>query len=324
MSPEAFPVHTVQFYNPPFFPARSIADYFCAGIEAEESSLILATADHTRMIKECMEACGVETDTLESAGLLTCIDAESTLTSLQKENAWRERTLDSVLGRSLMRATRFSPQGRLRAYGELVNFLARNGEHDKCADLERVWNRLIETYSFRVYCTYSLASFSDESSADAMCAVCDLHDEIAVVTPEVHLQGWTTLLLQRSRSRQAEVQVRKSAERTLHYWEAEYARLFDAHVAHWRDCIQQSLLTPAEHLPPSAAKLPNFDEDLGPTVERALEQIVVACGEACAARKSLPADSVAWHKSTGEILAYGKLTNVLDKLQKLIRTRKCQ
>lgn len=315
--------HTVQFYEPSIFPARNIADYFCAGIEAEESSLIIATPGHTRMIKDGLGACGVEADTLENAGVLICLDAESTLLAVQQNTLHSEISVEDFLGHTLARANRLSPSGRIRVFGEAVNLLASRGEYDKCAQLERSWNKLMERYSLRVYCAYSLAGFSEQSSARGMCDVCDVHDEIAGVIPELGPTGWQALVLQRSRSRQSEIQARKTIERTLRQWESEYARLFDAHVGHWRDCIERGLIAPTPPGRPPYSRSPDrLQDDLGPTLERALQEIVLACGEACAARKSHPVGSVEWHKRTGEILAYGKLTCVLDSLQRHSRTRR--
>jgi MEDS: MEthanogen/methylotroph, DcmR Sensory domain len=317
--------HTVQFYEPPLFPARNVADYFCAGIEAEESSLIIATPGHTRMIKDGLGACGVEADTLENAGVLICLDAENTLIAVQGNTLDREKSVEEVLGPTLARAIKASPSGRMRVFGEAVNLLASRGEYDKCAQLERSWNKVMERYSLRVYCAYSLAGFSDQSSAQGMCDVCDVHDEIAGDVPELGHSGWQALVLQRSLSRQSEIQARKTIERTLRQWESEYARLFDAHVGHWRDCIEQGLIAPAPPgRPPYSKSFDRLQDDLGPTLERALQEIVLACGEACAARKSHPVGSVEWHKRTGEILAYGKLTCVLDSLQRHTRTRRTQ
>jgi hypothetical protein len=49
--------------------------------------------------------------------------------------------------------------------------------------------------------------------------------------------------------------------------------------------------------------------------------ILLVCAEACAARRSAAEGSAEWHKRTGEILACGKLPNVLCNLQESIRAQ---
>jgi len=53
-------------------------------------------------------------------------------------------------------------------------------------------------------------------------------------------------------------------------------------------------------------------------VERALRQIILACEDACAAKLIAPQGSAEWCKRTGEILAYGKVTSMLCRLQTAI------
>jgi hypothetical protein len=45
-------------------------------------------------------------------------------------------------------------------------------------------------------------------------------------------------------------------------------------------------------------------------VLRALDQILLACQQSCAARRRVAEGTAEWHKRTGEILAYGNMTHV--------------
>jgi hypothetical protein len=65
----------------------------------------------------------------------------------------------------------------------------------------------------------------------------------------------------------------------------------------------------------------SLDDDLGQMLERVLDGILTYCGEAGQARHSAVAGSADWNKSTGRILAYGRLTSALHKLQTYVQTR---
>ena len=84
--------------------------------------------------------------------------------------------------------------------------------------------------------------------------------------------------------------------------------------------MSQSFLSPERdrlgQVDPSAARL-----DMQAVVEHSLQEILLVCAEACTARRSAPEGSAEWHKRTGEILACGKLTNVLYNLQESIRAQ---
>jgi hypothetical protein len=76
-----------------------------------------------------------------------------------------------------------------------------------------------------------------------------------------------------------------------------------------------------------AAQQPIAQQSIAPQtdavelVEQSLREILLVCEEACAARQTAVKNSAEWHKRTGEILACGKLTDVLFKLQQRLRAQ---
>ncbi len=75
------------------------------------------------------------------------------------------------------------------------------------------------------------------------------------------------------------------------------------------------LLTPETR--PAASLESTSETAVTHLVELVFREILVACGEATAARQSAPVGSSEWQKRTGEILAYGRVTHVLDRLKNL-------
>jgi hypothetical protein len=313
--PESFGIHRVHFYERSAFPASSIGDYFCRGVAADESLFIVATQDHTHLVKKHLTTRGVQPDALERVGSLTCLDADLVLAMLRRNGLVSEESLDDVMSSPLRRATSRSPNGRIRVFGEMVNLAANDGDYVTSMQLERLWNRKAAD-SLRLYCAYSIGCFGDESSSSVLCDVCDLHDEIVPFIPTLS-KGYLAPLLQRSAALQAEIEKRKAAENTSCSWEIEYARLFDTHVIHLRDCIERSLRSETPN-----QQLPKVYDALDRIVEHALQEILAVCAEALASRRCAAEGSVEWQKHTGEILACGKLTNLFDRLQKFVRRTK--
>lgn len=316
VEPESFGIHRVHFYEASAFPANSVGDYFCRGIEADDSLFIVATQEHTHLVKNYLKTRGVQPDALERVGLLTCLDADSVLAMLRRNGSVSEESLDDVMSSPLMRATCRSPHGRVRVFGEMVNLAANDGDYVTSMQLERLWNRKAAD-SLRLYCAYSTGCFGDEASSSVMCDVCDLHDEIVPFTPVLHPRGFLALLLQRSHALQAEIEKRKAIENTSRCWEVEYSQLFDAHVIHLRDCIERDL-----RLQVPGQQLPKVYDALDRIVEQALREILVVGAKALASRRLATEGSAEWHKRTGEILACGKLTALFDRLQRFVRRTK--
>jgi hypothetical protein len=311
--PASFGIHRVHFYEASAFPAESIGDYFCRGIASDESLFIVATQDHTHQVKNHLKSRGVQPDALERVGLLTCLDAERVLAMLRSNGPLSEESLSHVMGSPLKRATSRSPNGRMRVFGEMVNLAAQDGDYVTSMQLERLWSKKAAD-SLRLYCGYSVGCFEDESSLSVMCDLCDLHDEIVPFLPGLHSKGYLALLLQRSHALQAEIEKRKAVENACRCWEIDYARLFDAHVVHLRDCIEKDL-----RLEVPGQQLPRAYDALDRIVGDALQEILVVCAEAVALRQRAAEGSVEWHKRTGEILACGKMTTLFDRLQKFVR-----
>lgn len=312
------PAHTVQFYDPRFFPASSIADFFASGLQAGEGAFLIATPDHARLIKDCLELSGIDPHALERASRLVCLDAFATLETLRGNGPLTDEHFAPVFGPPIAHAINSSPSGRLRLFGEIVDLLANDGDYLACSQLERYWNNFRPPHSIRLYCAYSVAAFPDASSARFLCELCNLHDQVVPVIPTPGRQDWLGLLLERSHALQAEIHSRKTVENALRSMEFAYEQLFDAQVLQSLDLFENV------PLPVMALEAPQFADlsaDLCRSVQRSLRDILLACQQACVARRSAAEGGAEWHKSTGEILAYGKLTQVLCNLQDCVRVQ---
>jgi hypothetical protein len=310
--------HVVHFYEPGYFPSQSIASYLYAGVECGESALIIATPEHTQALLDALNCCGIDTNALEHADLLLCLDANSLVTALRRHGSFSDASVDEALAPPLHRISRTPPNGRSRVFGEMVDLLAVAGDYPASLQLEQQWNRLQAQHSFSLYCAYCTAAFAGENSA-AIPGLCHVHDEVMIPASASPPQSWLALLLEQSRALQAAIRRCQTGESTLHALELEYARLFDEHVECWRDRIALGLCSASLlDKPPSS----NPSEDLDRVIERMLCKILAECQEACAAKKAAPTGGAESDKYTGEILAYGRLTSALCGLQKTVRQRR--
>jgi hypothetical protein len=301
--------NVVHFYDPADFPAARIAEFFGAGLAAGDSELLIATPAHTALIRAAMDALGADTASLQDAGLLVCLDAAATLAAFPTEGSFSKAAVDAILGSCLIRASARAGSRKSRVFGELADLLAAAGDHSRCLDLERHWNRLLLGNTFRLQCAYSTASFKDISCARAVCEVCDLHDEIAPFRDALAPTDWLSLFLEGARALKIEVRRSRASENTLRSWELNYGPLFEARLARWRDELQQHLLVgnPSERFD----SYPHLDAH----VEDVLFDILVASQEAGTARQSAAEGTAEWYKRTGEILAYGRLTHLFCRLR---------
>jgi hypothetical protein len=124
--------------------------------------------------------------------------------------------------------------------------------------------------------------------------------------------------LERSHSLQAEIHSRKAVENALRSMEFAYEQLFDSQLPKSLELLAN---VPSPAVPLEAPQFADFAADLHRRVQCSLRDILLACQQACVARRSAAEGGPEWHKSTGEILAYGKLTRVLCNLQDCVRVQ---
>jgi MEDS: MEthanogen/methylotroph, DcmR Sensory domain len=317
LRPESSPAHVVQFYDPQRFPAEKIADYFLDGLRDDEGAVMIATPDHIEMVRANLKLHGVDGLALERAGLWFSLDAIEVLDMLRDDYPVSDQTCDAILGFFLAHAKKLSPSGRLRVFGEIVDVCAKTGDFATCVQIEQQWDRLAGNFALRIYCAYSVECFAGEQPVELTSEIDALHEENAPLIPAPHINSWLGILLQQSCALHVELQSREAFEAKLQRCEGEYAQLFDTHIELWRQSIAQGL--PGIALRKSQPA--DLDDDLDRMLERVLDGILNYCGEAGETRLTSAAGSADFNKSTGRILAYGKLTSALHKLQIYVQTR---
>ncbi len=138
--------HIVQFYECPEALCDAAADFLAAGSVAGEPLLVIATEPHRRALGDRLRARGVgDVD-------LTLIDANEMLARFMVDaEPDRERFTDVVEG-ALVEIAHRRPGVPIRAYGEMVDVLWREGNQRAALLLEGLWSDLHRRQSFSLYC----------------------------------------------------------------------------------------------------------------------------------------------------------------------------
>jgi hypothetical protein len=61
-------------------------------------------------------------------------------------------------------AARIHPEGTIRAYGEMVNVLWKDGLTAAAIRLETLWNELAKSYDFKLLCGYSMGNLYKDAA----------------------------------------------------------------------------------------------------------------------------------------------------------------
>src|SRR5687767_2201564 len=109
----------------------------------------------------------------------------------------------------------------VRAYGEMVDLLWRDGLMDAAIRLEELWNELGRGQAFSLLCAYVMGDFYKETQGDRFREMCRTHTHVRpteayarIAEPEDRLRE-VALLQQRARELESEIERRKQLEAEL-------------------------------------------------------------------------------------------------------------
>ena len=211
--------HVVQFYEDDGFLCDTVARFAGAGLAAGEGVIIIATELHRHGFRQRLAANDFDIDRAVASGRLQFVDAVDTLDRLLVGGMPDRARVDEVLG-GLIRAAA-AGRTHVRAYGEMVDLLWRDGKHAAALRLEEMWTELVRQHDFSLLCAYVLGNFYREAHSHDFHRVCDAHartlpaESYSLLEHSDDQLREISFLQQRARALEAEVEQRKAAERRL-------------------------------------------------------------------------------------------------------------
>ena len=173
--------HVVQFYGSDSELAASVSDYLEAGLRAEGSALIVATAAHRAQFLHQLASSGLDIGLLQASGLLLSVDAAEMLASFASGERIDRVRFESVVGHLVGRSA--SSGQPVRIYAEMVALLWDAGRVPQALELEGLWNQLGSSLPFSLLCGYPARLLAADEMAQAVDEVCRLHAAVLDARP---------------------------------------------------------------------------------------------------------------------------------------------
>lgn len=211
--------HIVQFYDVDTALIENVVEFLVAGLRAGEPIVVIATPAHRAAFADGLRRHGYEEHTPERG--ITILDARETLETFMTGDLPDYERFAKIIGTCIEHALRAVPAARLRAYGEMVDALWRDGNRGGAITLESFWNDLGREYPFTLLCAYVMDNFIKASDAEAFEAVCSSHSHV------IPAESFTQIaevderaravseLQQRARALASELEHRKELEKAL-------------------------------------------------------------------------------------------------------------
>jgi MEDS: MEthanogen/methylotroph, DcmR Sensory domain/Histidine kinase-like ATPase domain len=169
--------HVVHFYELESELVGAVAPYLSAGIQAGETTIVIAGEAHRQAFRAELDAGGdIDLAQLSREGRFIELDAATTMAAFTVEGQIERVAFHNAIG-DLFR--KVAKSGRaVRAYGEMVALLWDAGEVLAAIELETWWNELAHELPFSLFCSYAAASVSESGHAEALHRICHLHSSV--------------------------------------------------------------------------------------------------------------------------------------------------
>jgi signal transduction histidine kinase len=214
------PRHAVQFYDREDFLYDIVAEFLAAGLSHGEPAVVIATEPHRLGFSERLGAKGIDAADASRSGWLVFLDARETLDRISVGGLPEWDRFRAEIGSLIAKLTARSTKGRVRAYGEMVDLLWRDGKPQGSIALEEMWNELGRAHQFSLLCAYRMNNFL-EADGKSFEQICGTHTHVSPTESysEQAEEGLrhreVSILQQRARAREAEVAHRKELETAL-------------------------------------------------------------------------------------------------------------
>jgi signal transduction histidine kinase/ActR/RegA family two-component response regulator len=213
--------HHVQFYENEEFLVGVVARFLRDGLTAGDPLVVIASSDHREKFTAAIKDEGLEVNHHIELGQLIFLDAQETLSTFMVNGMPDRQSFQEHVGAVVEKARAGRPGVTVRAFGEMVDLLWRQGNARAAVRLEELWNELATIHEFSLLCAYTMGNFSGVAHSQKFESVCQQHAR--VMPTEMYINALDdearlreiSLLQQRARSLESEIERRKALEANL-------------------------------------------------------------------------------------------------------------
>ena len=221
------PRHVAQFYEGEEFLLDAVERFVAEGLRAGDGLVLVVTRPHLDAVVSRFQ--GPTLRDAVDAGRAMLLDAGATLSEIVVNGVVDEarfaqaveETVDRCAGAGASRRKIGAAPVRVRAFGEMVDVLCRDGRHHAAIRLEELWNRTAEVRDLSIFCGYAMDGFACQEHSACFDDVCAQHDLVIPAESSLRTDDPTALrreialLQQRAHVLRGEARKREELEQAL-------------------------------------------------------------------------------------------------------------
>jgi hypothetical protein len=173
----------VQFYSTEISLFNTVAGFLAEGLVSRQPAIVIATPGHRAGIIDHLCARLIDCAKALRDGDLVILDAEETLDLFMVGERPDYDLFDHNVGRLIQQTLNGRRHVVIRAYGEMVDLLWKQGRSEAAIHLEMFWNKLASKYNFALLCGYAMGSFYKQTQH--LDDVCALHSHVVATDRNV-------------------------------------------------------------------------------------------------------------------------------------------
>jgi MEDS: MEthanogen/methylotroph, DcmR Sensory domain len=158
--------HAVRFYKDDDSLCRIVGGFLVEGLTKAEPAVVIATPEHTTAIEECLRKASLDVDELKRFGDVSTLDARGMLATFMADGVPDPDAFRHHVGGAIAHAGRGRERCTIRAYGEMVDLLWKDGLTAAAIQVETLWNQLARAQDFKLLCGYAMGNFYKGSAVD--------------------------------------------------------------------------------------------------------------------------------------------------------------
>ena len=172
--------HAVQFYQDDAFLAELLSRFVGASLVTGDSAIVVATARHREAVAERLKSRGFDLAVPEKQRRYIPLDAATTLSKFMRGGMPDQTLFNELVGPVVedARDAARGGRGRIAAFGEMVALLWAEGNIEAALQLEELWNRIADIYSFSLCCAYPMSGFIGNPHAAPFLKICAQHTHV--------------------------------------------------------------------------------------------------------------------------------------------------
>lgn len=172
--------HELELYGDDAELLDRLAVWVEEGLARDESVVVIATTSHVEGLEARLRAGNVDLVAARLEDRFIPLSAERMLERFMRNEWPDDDAFADTVGQVVNRARE---DGRdVRAFGEMVAILWERGHTAATVRLEYLWNQLLRTERFPLFCAYPRAGFTQRSK-DSLSQICALHSRVIGLDP---------------------------------------------------------------------------------------------------------------------------------------------